>query len=120
MAYVLVVDDAPQIRRMVRFTMEPQGHRVSEAGDGPEGWRLLTAERPDLVILDVMMPGPSGLDVCRAIRAEARLVTLPVIILTAGNQTSKADALAAGASSYMTKPFSPAALLDLVTSLTGN
>jgi DNA-binding NarL/FixJ family response regulator len=120
MACVLVVDDAAQIRRMVRFTVEDRGHRVLEAEDGIAGWQMMRMEQPDVVIMDVMMPGPSGLEVCRTIRADPRHAAVPIIILTAGNQTSKADALAAGASGYMTKPFSPAALLDMVTSLTGS
>jgi CheY-like chemotaxis protein len=85
MALVLVVDDEARIRRMVRFTLEQQGHRVLEAADGLAGWELLTAKRPDLVVMDVMMPGPSGLEVCRAIRAEPAFAALPVILLTAGD-----------------------------------
>jgi len=121
MALVLVVDDAPQIRRMVRLTVEHRGHRVVEAADGAAGWRLMRTERPDIVILDVMMPGPSGLDVCRAIRADPQFAALPVIVLTAGGAAeAEADALTAGATGFMTKPFSPAALLDMITTLTGS
>lgn len=101
---------------MVRFTVEIGGHRVLEAADGIEGWHVLTTERPDVVILDVMMPGPSGLDVCRAIRGDARLADLPVIILSAGGPETASDALTAGATVFMAKPFSPSALLGLVAS----
>ena len=105
---------------MVRVTMQYHGHRVIEAGDGEEAWRLVAAERPDLVVLDVVMPGLGGLDVCRAIRADASLVAVPVVILTAGGlESDEAEARAAGASAFMTKPFSPTALLALVASLCG-
>ena len=118
MTCVLVVDDSPQIRRMVRMTVERRGLRVIEAGDGSAAWRLLADERPDLVILDVMMPGPSGLDVCRAIRADPALGGVPVVILTAdGLADTEADARSAGASAFMAKPFLPSALRALVESL---
>jgi CheY-like chemotaxis protein len=121
MALVLVVDDSAPIRRMVRFAVEQRGHRVLEAADGVVAWQLMMEERPDLVILDVMMPGPSGLDVCRAIRADPHLAALPVIILTAGGlEGMEADALAAGASGFLMKPFRPTALLDLIASFTGS
>ena len=119
MATVLVVDDLPQVRRLIRFTVESLGHRALEAGDGRDGWRLLTTERADLVILDVDMPGPSGLDVSRSIRADARLADLPIIILTGNGQHSAEDAAAAGASAYLSKPFRPAELLDLVATFAG-
>src|SRR5215207_908716 len=119
MALVLVVDDSARIRQMVRFSLERFGHRVLEAEDGPAAWSLLAAERPDLVLLDVMMPGPSGLDVCRKIRADPRLAGLPVVILTAGGGArDEADAMAAGASGFLTKPFLPSALLAMIESLT--
>jgi two-component system chemotaxis response regulator CheY len=118
-ATVLVVDDTPQIRRLIRFALEGRGHRTLEAGDGVEGLRLAGVERPALVITDVTMPGPSGLEVCRMIRADAEHAALPVIILTAGTHVSEAEARAAGASAFLTKPFSPAALLDVVSALLG-
>ena len=100
---------------MIRFAVEGRGHRVLEARDGVEGLRMVASERPDLVITDVMMPGPSGLDVCRQIQADAEHALVPVVILTAGTHVSEMDARAAGASAYLTKPFSPAALLDVVS-----
>lgn len=120
MVLVLVVDDSAPIRRMVSFAVEQRGHRTLEAADGVIAWRLMMEERPDLVVLDVMMPGPSGLEVCRAIRADPGLASVPVIILTAGGQEGmEADALTAGASAFLTKPFRPTELLDRVVSLTG-
>jgi DNA-binding response OmpR family regulator len=120
MALVLVVDDAPQIRRLVRFTVEHKGHRVLEAADGADGWRLMVDERPDLVILDVMMAGASGLDICREIRAHPAFNAIPVIVMTAGGPAATRDAaLAAGASGYVSKPFRPSTLLDMVESFAG-
>ena len=117
MAHVLVVDDSPQVRRLVQLTLISRGHQVREAADGYEAWKMMLAERPDLVIMDVMMPGPSGLDVSRAMRDDARLVGLPIIILTADGLTAQEQAVSAGAHGFMVKPFSPSALCDLVASL---
>src|SRR4051812_36337417 len=107
MACILVVDDESHIRRIVRITLGYRDYRVIEADDGIEAWRLLAVTQPDLVILDVMMPGPSGLDICRAIRADVRFADLPIIILTAGGTETVSGAQAAGASAVMSKPFSP-------------
>jgi two-component system chemotaxis response regulator CheY len=121
MPLVLVVDDATQIRRLVRLTLEHRAHRVLEAEDGIVGLRTMRAERPDLVVMDVTMPGPSGLDVLREMRADPALAATPVIILTAGGQAASEElAVEAGATAYMDKPFSPAALLALVASLLGD
>src|SRR5687768_2367704 len=95
--------------------LQSHGHLVREAGDGLVGWRLLQAERPDLVLLDLMMPGPSGLEVLRDMRADAQLASVPVIILTAdGKAESACQALADGASRFMVKPFSPMALTAMI------
>jgi two-component system, chemotaxis family, chemotaxis protein CheY len=118
-ATVLVVDDAPRIRLLLRLAVQGRGHRVVEACDGAEGLRMVESERPDLVITDVSMPGQGGLEVCRLIRADAAHAHVPVVILTAGTHVSEMDARAAGASAYLTKPFSPAALLDVVSALIG-
>jgi CheY-like chemotaxis protein len=120
MPLVLVVDDAPQIRRLVRLTLEHRGYRVVEAEDGIIGLRMMRAKRPDLVVMDVTMPGPSGLVVLREMRADPALAATPVIILTAGGRAASEElAVEAGATAYMDKPFSPAALLALVLSLLG-
>jgi CheY-like chemotaxis protein len=117
MACVLVVDDESHIRQIVRIALGYRGYQVVEAASGVECWRLLAEARPDLVILDIMMPGQNGLDVCRAIRADAQFAALPIIVLTAGGPEVGSDARAAGASAVMSKPFSPTALLNLVASL---
>jgi two-component system alkaline phosphatase synthesis response regulator PhoP len=111
MALVLVVDDSPQLRLLVRMTIELDGHQVIEAEDGRVAWCMMRAEVPDLVIMDVSMPGPSGLEVCKAMREDDSFAHVPVIILTAGGLAeSERQALANGASAFVAKPFSPLAL----------
>ena len=109
---ILIVDDEPHIRRLLATRLDTEGYTVAEAGDGEEGLRTLPDFRPDLVILDLMMPGANGLEVLSRIRADPEHGALPVIILTAKGQDSDRDlALAGGASDFVTKPFSPMKLL---------
>ena len=111
MASILVADDEPTLRRLLQATFGPD-HRVAEAADGAEALRRLLADRPDLAILDIAMPGMDGLAVCRAARAEPSLVGLGIIVLSA-NATADA-ALVAGADRHLRKPFSPLALLAAI------
>ena len=105
MTTVLVVDDEPIVREVVVRYLEHEGYRTLEAGDGEHAKILLEAERPDLVVLDVMLPGVDGLDLCRWIRAKSEL---PVILLTArGEEADRIIGLELGADDYVTKPFSP-------------
>src|SRR5215208_6658951 len=118
MARLVIVDDSAPVRALVRMSLARGGHDIREADDGVTAWQLLVDQRPDAVILDVMMPGPSGLDVCRAIRADPRFARLPVIILTAnGLPESEAEALEAGANCFLAKPFRPQVLLAVVERL---
>jgi CheY-like chemotaxis protein len=90
-------------------------YRVEEAADGAEALAAIGRARPDLVVLDVNMPGLDGPEVCRRVRADATTHGLPVLVLTAAaRDEDRRRALAAGADGYMTKPFSPLALLDLI------
>lgn len=112
---ILIVDDEPHIRRLLATRLQTEGYDVEEAGDGEEGLRKLPDFRPDLVLLDLMMPGANGLEVLSRIRADPERGTLPVIILTAKGQDSDRDlALAGGASDFVTKPFSPMKLLTRI------
>ena len=100
---ILIVDDEPQIRRVMRTTLTSQGYSVIEAKSGEEALEKLRAERADLILLDVNMPGMSGLDTCRAIR---RTSDVPIIMLTVRNtEKDKVQALDAGADDYVVKPF---------------
>jgi two-component system KDP operon response regulator KdpE len=108
-ARVLVVDDEPQLRRAVRRALEGHGYRVREAEDGTSALSEIDAFRPDLVLLDLMLPDMSGVDVCRELR---RTRETPVILLSViGDEPSKVAALDEGADDYLTKPFGSEELL---------
>jgi DNA-binding response OmpR family regulator len=105
MATVLVVDDEQIVREVVVKYLEREGHTTLEAGDGDDARALLERNEPDLVVLDVMLPGTDGLELCRWIRARSKL---PVILLTArGEEADRIVGLELGADDYVTKPFSP-------------
>jgi DNA-binding response OmpR family regulator len=102
---VLVVDDEPIVREVVVRYLEREGYRTLEAGDGVLARELVERERPNLVVLDLMLPGMDGLSLCRWIRARS---DLPVIMLTArGEEADRIVGLELGADDYVTKPFSP-------------
>jgi len=101
---VLVIDDEPQIRRVVQHALEADGARVLEAASGRDGLDLAAAERPDLIVLDLGLPDVAGIDVCRDLRAWS---AAPVLVLSARHSDrEKAALLDAGADDYVTKPFS--------------
>ncbi len=100
---ILVVDDEPEIRRAVLGGLRAQGYEVRAAADGEEALRLASAATPDLVILDLMMPGIDGLEVCRRLRAWS---DVPILVLSArAQERQKVQALDEGADDYLTKPF---------------
>lgn len=106
---ILVVDDDPQIRRVLRTTLIAQGYEVDDAHDGGEALEKVREDKFDLIILDVNMPGMSGLEACRSIRNDSDVA---VIMLTVRNsEADKVEALDAGADDYVTKPFSSPELL---------
>jgi len=109
---VLVVDDDAPSRKMIGFLLREEGYTVLSAGSGPEALALLDKEMPDLVILDVMMPGMDGLEVCRRIR---RIADLPIIFLSAkGEMADRVAGLDSGGDDYLPKPFEPTELLARV------
>ena len=111
---VLVVDDDAVLRRVVRAVLEADGFEVLEAADGEQGLKMAAAARPGVVILDVMMPGLDGIEVCRRMDHDAT----KVLMLTAlGDVTTEVASLEAGARGYLTKPFSSMDLLDRVEAL---
>ncbi|MBN6034724.1 response regulator transcription factor [Amycolatopsis sp. 195334CR] len=112
---VLVVDDDETVRDVVRRYLEVAGFTVEVAGTGEEGLRLFAERPPDLVVLDVMMPGISGLEVCRRLRQTSQV---PVVLLTAlGEEENRIAGLELGADDYVTKPFSPRELALRVISV---
>jgi DNA-binding response OmpR family regulator len=115
MTTILVADDDADIRDLVAFKLEQAGYRVVAVADGVQALDAVRAELPDLAVLDLMMPGLSGLDVCAEIRRESASAHLPVIMLTARVQEQDvAMGFATGADDYVTKPFSPRELLSRV------
>jgi len=102
-AKILVVDDEPQIRRMMRTTLTSSGYQVDEATTGEEALEKLRSYQPDLVLLDLNMPGMGGLEACRTMREGS---DVPIVILTVRNaEKDKVEALDAGADDYVSKPF---------------
>ncbi|MHB8688031.1 MAG: response regulator transcription factor [Candidatus Dormibacteraceae bacterium] len=113
MRTVLIADDESSIRLLVHATIESDDYTVVEAADGAQAWALTKELKPSLVLLDVQMPGQSGLEVLRAIKADPNLKATRVILLTSKAQERDIEVgLIAGADFYLTKPFSP---LDLLT-----
>jgi DNA-binding response OmpR family regulator len=113
--HILIADDEPNIVISLEFLMKREGYRVSVARDGDSALEAIRRERPDLVLLDVMMPGKSGFEVCQAVRADDALATVKIVMLSAkGRDTDLAKGSALGADAYMTKPFSTRELADKV------
>ena len=114
-ATVLVCDNEEPLRALVTAALAPAGYRIVEARDGEETLRLARSERPDLILLDMMMPVLSGVEVLGELRRDAQLSRTPVIMLTARAQASdRAAAARAGADEFVTKPFSPLQLARVV------
>ena len=115
---VLVVDDERDIVDLVRFHLEKEGLQVVDAPDGGTALRLVRATPPDLVLLDLMLPGLDGLEVCRRLRRETATQRLPIIMLTAkADEVDKVVGLEVGADDYVVKPFSPRELIARVRAL---
>jgi DNA-binding response OmpR family regulator len=115
---VLVVDDEPNIVLSLEFLMRKAGYTVRVARTGEEAMQAIEAERPDLVLLDVMIPGRNGFEVCQAIRADPALATVKIVMLTAkGREIEREKGLALGADDYITTPFSTRDVVDRVRTL---
>ena len=118
---VLIADDEPNIVISLEFLMKREGHAVSIARDGPTALAAIRSTKPDLVLLDVMMPGLSGFEVCQAVRADESLASVKILMLSAkGRDTDIAKGQAMGADAYMTKPFSTKELAEKVRELLGS
>jgi len=111
-AEVLVVEDEPDIRNLVVLHLTREGFRCRTAKNGPEALREAKAARPDLVVLDLMLPDLDGLEVCRRLRSETTTATIPIIMLTAkADEVDRVVGLEMGADDYVVKPFSPKELI---------
>ena len=114
-ATILMIDDEADITELVRYNLEKEGFDVMAASDGETGLQLARQKRPDVIVLDLMMPGMDGLEVCRALRGDERTRLASVIMLTAkAAETDRIVGLEMGADDYVTKPFSPRELVARV------
>ena len=112
---ILVIDDEKDLIELVRYNLEKEGFDVVGAADGKAGLEVAREHRPDLILLDLMMPGLDGLEVCRRLRADGRTAGIPVILLTAkATEADRVVGLEMGADDYITKPFSPRELVARV------
>jgi len=109
---VLIVEDEQDVADLVRYNLGRAGFQVQVAADGASGLEMVKMERPDCMVLDLMLPGMSGVEVCRRIRRSPEISSLPVIMLTArGEPEDRVKGLQSGADDYVTKPFSPKELV---------
>lgn len=113
---LLIVDDQPELRKMLRLALGYGKYRLYEAGDGATALAIAQAEKPDVILLDVMMPGKlDGFAVCRALKSDLELTGSFVVMLTArGQPEDYVNGDAAGADAYIVKPFSPTKLIEVV------
>lgn len=115
---ILVIDDDKDIQKLVQYNLEKEGFQTLVARTGEEGLEMARAKSPALVVLDLMLPGIDGLEVCRLLRAEKTTRSLPVLMLTAkGSETDQIVGLELGANDYITKPFSVKVLIARVRNL---
>ena len=118
MKKILIADDERALRMLISGTLEISGFEILEVDNGIDAFDLAQQAKPDVIILDVMMPGMTGYEVCRKIKDDPELKQIKVLILTAkGQQADKEAAMNSNADFYMPKPFSPAELLDVVEGL---
>jgi len=109
---ILIIEDEKDIIKMLEYNLKKEGFRVINARDGEDALDLALREYPDLILLDLMLPGIDGLEVCKTLKKEAKTASIPIIMLTAKSQESdKVVGLELGADDYITKPFSPRELI---------
>jgi len=112
---ILVIEDEEEIASLIQHNLEREGYRVSVVHDGDEALKAFREQRPDLALLDLMLPGLSGLDICRIIKSDNDTKAIPIIMLTAkGEESDIVTGLELGAADYITKPFSPRVLIARV------
>jgi CheY-like chemotaxis protein len=117
---VLIADDEPSMRLLVHTTIESDSYQVVEAADGDEAWALIKRHRPSLVLLDIQMPGRTGIEILASIKGDPKLRDIRVILMTArALDADRTVGMAAGADFYLTKPFSPLELLARVQEALG-
>ncbi|MGA9108878.1 MAG: response regulator [Smithella sp.] len=118
MSKILIVDDEQDIVELISYNLEKEGFSIIKAYDGVSVFNVITMKKPDLLILDLMLPGMNGLDICKKIRANPATADLPIIMLTAkGDELDKIIGLEIGADDYITKPFSVKELVARVRTI---
>lgn len=118
-AEILIVEDHPTMREAMRLVLEQEGFVIREAADGASALAMVRSEPPDLMFLDLNIPGTSGADVLRELKADPATAGVRVIIVTATGEEGREYVLSLGADEYFTKPFSPTALLRTVEQVLG-
>jgi CheY-like chemotaxis protein len=113
-AKILIVEDHPTMREAMRLVLEHEGSEISEAADGASALERIHADAPDLVFLDLNIPGSSGTDVLKKLKGDPATADVRVIIVTATGEEGRSHVMSLGADEYFTKPFSPRALLQTV------
>ncbi len=115
---VLIAEDEPNIVESLTFLLEREGYTVSAVANGDTALRVLQQARPGLLVLDVMLPGRNGYEILKTVRADSRLASLPVVVLTAkGQEKDRQTALDLGANAFITKPFSNQDLVEQINKL---
>jgi DNA-binding response OmpR family regulator len=118
MARILLIEDEPNIQRLICYTLQTKGHDVSVARDGRTGLEVVRTETPDLILLDMVMPEMSGMEVLMALKGDSSLESIPVLIVTASAQKEEAErAIEPGAAGYLIKPFHVQDLHEAVAGL---
>jgi CheY-like chemotaxis protein len=120
MGRVLVVDDEPDVLLLCRLNLQQRGHELLEAGDGSTALKIARERHPDVIVLDLMLPGISGYDVLETLQRDAGTSDIPVLVLTAKSlRADRERSHGLGASAFLTKPFLPNELCEMVDSLAG-
>ena len=115
---ILIVEDEPDIRKLVHYNLTQERFKVIEAEDGEKAFKLVQREKPDLIVLDLMLPGLSGLELCKQLRGRPESARLPILMLTAkAGEADRVVGLEMGADDYLTKPFSPRELVARVKAI---
>lgn len=118
MKKLLIADDEPGVRSLVRMTLESEAYEILEASNGEEALALAREQLPQLALLDVMMPGLSGFEVCKQLKADPATAGITIVMLTArAQETDVKEGEAVGADDYFTKPFSPVSLMRKVNEI---
>ena len=112
---ILIIEDEEDIRELVRYNLQRERYQIDEAESGEDGIKLLSQNRPDLILLDLMLPGKDGMEICRELKRSAEFSAIPVVMMTArGEESDVVSGLELGADDYVVKPFSPKVLVARV------